>query len=225
MVADEEEQGEDEQDRALLWTDAGGAMGEEGGEDSGDSLTKEIALVRYFHRLTGLIFATVSDAISRVDGENVRRGDDGGNGYGNEDGRGEGGLQGLGVMQAGPTTTKDDHEEGGEGGEGEEECDPYVAAATDDGGESEPLLPPSSQADNPQQGHESGSGSECGSRDPTQTQPPATVDITSQDMMQMGLDVWSSGDRSFVEEFVQLWWGRQVLIRGGSVECCGIRVL
>lgn len=52
-----------------------------------------------------------------------------------------------------------------------------------------------------------------------------TVDVTSEDMTAMALDVWSDSDKKFVEEFVKLYWQRQAKVRGGRVECCGVRIM
>jgi len=51
------------------------------------------------------------------------------------------------------------------------------------------------------------------------------VEITQDDMTAMGLDSWSASDKKFVEEFVQLWWGRKATVHTGAIECCGIRIL
>jgi len=50
------------------------------------------------------------------------------------------------------------------------------------------------------------------------------VYVSSEDLTRMGLDVWSESDRKFVEELVGLYWGREAVVEGGRVECCGIRV-
>lgn len=50
------------------------------------------------------------------------------------------------------------------------------------------------------------------------------VFVTSEDMARMGLDLWSDGDRRFVEEMVGLYWGRKVEVQRARVECCGIRI-
>ena len=50
------------------------------------------------------------------------------------------------------------------------------------------------------------------------------VFITSEDMSRMGLDIWSESDREFVRELVALYWGRKADVRGGRVECCGVRI-
>ncbi|KAL9031864.1 MAG: hypothetical protein Q9196_000119 [Gyalolechia fulgens] len=66
-----------------------------------------------------------------------------------------------------------------------------------------------------------GAGSAGGDRE----ESDETIEITSDDMMKMGLDVWSESDRGFAEELVELYWGRRACVRGGKVECCGVRVL
>lgn len=50
------------------------------------------------------------------------------------------------------------------------------------------------------------------------------VVVESEDMTRMGLDVWSEGDREFVRELVSFWWGKSAEVRGGRVECCGVRI-
>lgn len=50
------------------------------------------------------------------------------------------------------------------------------------------------------------------------------VFIASEDMARMGLDIWSEGDRRFVKELVELYWGRQADVQGARVECCGVRI-
>jgi len=56
-------------------------------------------------------------------------------------------------------------------------------------------------------------------------QPDEVVEVTSDDMAVMGFDIWSAADRKFVEELVDLWWGRKAVVRGGTIECCGVRIL
>ena len=50
------------------------------------------------------------------------------------------------------------------------------------------------------------------------------ISITSEDVSRMGLDVWSAGDRRFVEELVELYWGRKAEVQRAKVECCGVRI-
>lgn len=57
------------------------------------------------------------------------------------------------------------------------------------------------------------------------TEKNAPVEITQDDLTSMGLDIWSTSDRAFVEDFVRMWWGREVNVKGGTIECCGIQVL
>lgn len=51
------------------------------------------------------------------------------------------------------------------------------------------------------------------------------VEITQDDMTNMGLDSWSTSDKIFIEDMVSLWWGRKADVRAASVECCGLRIL
>ncbi|KAK5051589.1 hypothetical protein LTR84_003241 [Exophiala bonariae] len=51
------------------------------------------------------------------------------------------------------------------------------------------------------------------------------VEITQDDMTNMGLDSWSASDKIFVENMISLWWGRKADVRAASVECCGLRIL
>lgn len=50
------------------------------------------------------------------------------------------------------------------------------------------------------------------------------VVVGSEDMVRMGLDVWSEGDRRFVQEMVAFYWGREAEVGGKGVECCGVRI-
>lgn len=51
------------------------------------------------------------------------------------------------------------------------------------------------------------------------------VSITSSDISEMGLDMWSATDRVFIEELLQIWWGRRADINGTRIRCCGIPIL
>jgi hypothetical protein len=68
----EEEEAEQDQDHSLLMSGSNIMEAVTPGSPDQD-LTQEIMLVSYFQRLTSLIFTTISDAISRQDGEDVRR--------------------------------------------------------------------------------------------------------------------------------------------------------
>jgi Domain of unknown function (DUF4484)/DENN domain-containing protein 11 len=153
----EEDDVENEQDGALLSSAF---------EDEEVNINKEVTIVAYFHRLTSLIFTTISDAMSRADGD--------GEGY-------------------------TDHEDSPDVGSAQSES---ALIDSDDVGEDAALL--------------QGTGYGVKNED---------VEITQEDMTMMGLDVWSATDRKFVEELVELWWGRKAMVRGGRIECCGVRIL
>lgn len=51
------------------------------------------------------------------------------------------------------------------------------------------------------------------------------VEISEQDVRAMSLDVWSEADKRFVEEMVSLWWQKKAVVKGGSIDCCGVRLL
>ncbi|OJD13537.1 hypothetical protein AJ78_06021 [Emergomyces pasteurianus Ep9510] len=51
------------------------------------------------------------------------------------------------------------------------------------------------------------------------------ITFTSGDITEMGLDTWSASDRAFVEELVQVWWGRKAQVHGARINCCGVRIL
>lgn len=53
----------------------------------------------------------------------------------------------------------------------------------------------------------------------------AEVVVEVDDMTRMGLDIWSESDRVFVEELVDFYWGKKAVVKGGSLECCGVRVM
>jgi hypothetical protein len=64
----EQEEAEEEQDRSLL-----APTQDTMDMEQNHQFPREIAIVSYFRRLTSLMFTTISDAISRQDGEAVRR--------------------------------------------------------------------------------------------------------------------------------------------------------
>ena len=49
--------------------------------------------------------------------------------------------------------------------------------------------------------------------------------VAKEDLIRMGLDVWSHSDRLFVEELARVYWNRNVEVQGATVECCGVRLL
>ncbi|KAF7593276.1 hypothetical protein BBP40_011733 [Aspergillus hancockii] len=51
------------------------------------------------------------------------------------------------------------------------------------------------------------------------------IKITTEDMAEMGLDVWSAADRIFVEELVRCWWDRKAYVDSARIRCCGISII
>ena len=51
------------------------------------------------------------------------------------------------------------------------------------------------------------------------------IRVRSEDMTRMGLDSWSEGDKKFVQELLELYWGRKSEVQGARVECCGVRLV
>ena len=49
--------------------------------------------------------------------------------------------------------------------------------------------------------------------------------ISGEDMARMGLDALSEGDKRFVQELLELYWGRRGEVQGARIECCGIRIV
>ena len=165
----DEEEAEQGQDSGVLMADRDTTEAMIPGHPEQET-PQPIALVAYFHRLTSLIFTTISDAISRQDGEDVRR---------NEYEEDEMSENPQTLVSGGVNNTSGDVEPG-------DDRQPLMGA---EGKEDE------------------------------------AVEITQEDMTMMGLDIWSGGDRSFVEELTGLWWGRKVDVKGGQIECCGVRVV
>lgn len=50
------------------------------------------------------------------------------------------------------------------------------------------------------------------------------ITIGSDELRRCGLDVWSEGERTFIEEFMALWFERVVEVHAVSLECCGVKV-
>ncbi|KAL9107769.1 MAG: hypothetical protein Q9227_007391 [Pyrenula ochraceoflavens] len=179
-----EENAENEHDSGMLLTDLD--AGDEGQESSyrqpnwpnedAPLVSKELALVSYFHRLTACIFSTLAETIEREEGGGRNR---------NQDSEVE--------QRYSDEASSDDGEEGSQ-----------------DGGDDAPLLREQQQAQR-KKANERGN--------------EAVVMVTADDMARMGLDVWSRTDREFVEELMELWWGRRARVIGGEVRCCGVRVL
>ncbi len=48
--------------------------------------------------------------------------------------------------------------------------------------------------------------------------------VSTDDMTRMGLDIWSDSDRKFVEDLMEMYFGRKADVQGAKVECCGVRI-
>ncbi|KAF2461745.1 hypothetical protein BDY21DRAFT_329517 [Lineolata rhizophorae] len=48
--------------------------------------------------------------------------------------------------------------------------------------------------------------------------------VNSDDLGRIGLDVWSDTDRTFVQDFVRLYFARDAVVHGAGIECCGIKI-
>ena len=48
--------------------------------------------------------------------------------------------------------------------------------------------------------------------------------VTSQDVVRMGLDIWSVRDRQWVEELGSCYFARRTRVEGRGVDICGVRV-
>ncbi|ORY13398.1 hypothetical protein BCR34DRAFT_562156 [Clohesyomyces aquaticus] len=48
--------------------------------------------------------------------------------------------------------------------------------------------------------------------------------LGKDDMSRAGLDSWSEADKGFVEDFLWLYFGRRAVVKGASLECCGVQV-
>ncbi|KAI9785392.1 MAG: hypothetical protein M1835_003342 [Candelina submexicana] len=57
-----------------------------------------------------------------------------------------------------------------------------------------------------------------------ESQEETVIFVSSEDMGRMGLDVWSEADKAFVEDVMELYFGRSAEVQGARVECCGIRI-
>ncbi|KAL2074590.1 hypothetical protein VTL71DRAFT_8368 [Oculimacula yallundae] len=50
------------------------------------------------------------------------------------------------------------------------------------------------------------------------------VHVTSEDVVRMGLDVWSATDHEFILEVAKEYFGRRAYVEGRNVDVCGIRI-
>ncbi|KAL2220894.1 hypothetical protein M432DRAFT_630592 [Thermoascus aurantiacus ATCC 26904] len=157
---------------------------------------QEVALVAYFRRLTTQIFTTLSDAVARQDSADMEEDD-----------------------QANDAADERPYRDEAEGEEDDDE-EAVMVAREETRQEDDPstsLLPRDSQGKKTKK--------KKGNENPDTEEDLPPVTITSADMTQMGLDLWSAADRVFVEELLRLWWGRKAHVDGTRIKCCGIPIL
>lgn len=75
-------------------------------------------------------------------------------------------------------------------------------------------------SDDEREDEEDGSRDEGNSEDITD---PA-IYVSSDDVVRMGLDVWSDTDHQFIEEVAKEYFGCRATVEGRSVDICGIRI-
>ncbi|OJJ45579.1 hypothetical protein ASPZODRAFT_133418 [Penicilliopsis zonata CBS 506.65] len=109
-----------------------------------------------------------------------------------------------------PEPYEDEPDETQDGDDGDD--DPATFAPPEEGTDTVPLL----ERQTPEQA-ELEQSENLNDNDP--------VKITTADMTDMGLDIWSATDRVFVEQLVLLWWGRRAYVDGARIRCCGIPIL
>ncbi|GLA27361.1 hypothetical protein AnigIFM63326_004561 [Aspergillus niger] len=201
LSEEEEEEHQMEQDTRLLASvetlpsPPSGSLGRRSIQPQESTQPPEIALVAYFRRLTAQIFITLSDVVARHDSRNSLEDDD-----------------------------EDDEEIP------EEDTMPYEDDPEDDEGPGPSLAigrQPTQEQDDSRspllQQQQTATGTGRDARTSYDDSDP--VKITSEDLTEMGLDIWSTADRVFVEELVQLWWGRKARVDSARIRCCGISII
>ena len=82
----------------------------------------------------------------------------------------------------------------------------------------------SDESDGENADEDEGGGRKTQKRSSGSTEGADVVYVSGEDVSRMGLDIWSESDREFVRELVALYWGKKADVRGGRVECCGVRI-
>lgn len=65
---------------------------------------------------------------------------------------------------------------------------------------------------------------DSGSDDDRSGPEDEALNVSSEDMARMGLDIWSDGDHKFVEDLMIMYFGRNAKVQGANIECCGVRI-
>lgn len=65
---------------------------------------------------------------------------------------------------------------------------------------------------------------DCSNADAGPEGDEEVLTVSSEDMVTMGLDIWSDGDRKFIQDLMEMYFGRKADVQGAKVECCGVRI-
>ena len=65
---------------------------------------------------------------------------------------------------------------------------------------------------------------DCSDADDETEGDKEALTISGEDMVRMGLDIWSDGDRRFIKDLMAMYFGRRADVQGAKVECCGVRI-
>jgi hypothetical protein len=65
---------------------------------------------------------------------------------------------------------------------------------------------------------------DCSNADEGPEGDDEVLTISGEDMVRMGLDMWSDGDQKFVKDLMEMYFGRKANVQGAKVECCGVRI-
>jgi hypothetical protein len=155
--------------------------------DDEEDLTKEVLVVGYFRRLTGMMFQAISDVLRTENEEDENAVEEDGDERGNNN------------MDGGEDAVKQQQPE--------HAVEHHQTHSFDQGSDiHRPLIQRDDSAGQPHDEEDA-------------------VEFSPEDVSAVGLDVWSKNDNEFVEEVVSKWYGRRAVVRGGVVECCGMRIL
>lgn len=184
----------------------------EGGDEDHAERTKEIVLVGYVRRLTQCLIKGLGDVVMSEHAD--------GDGIGAEDDQMEDADENA--RQDADTNVDADANADAQDDDDAATADPDTSH--DDNADTDPLLQSAkSPSPSPSQTQTQTAPKDTPAAD--QTADTEVLQITPEDLSAMALDMWSSADRKFVEEFVNVYFRRHVRVTGMGVECCGVRIL
>ena len=65
---------------------------------------------------------------------------------------------------------------------------------------------------------------DCSNADEGADGDAEVITVSGEDMVRMGLDIWSDGDRKFIKDLLEMYFGRKADVQGAKVDCCGVRI-